>query len=373
MLEAMTSPNQTLPRSSKEYEMKKQSAFNLMAFPLWRQVLSAVLVIGGISLAMFYLNTGTIPTTKEDVVDLLFGVCIGVSLWLSMGNLNSWIAPKLDWLERPWQALFIVIPANILVAAVALGIVRFIFLVLVIGRDFDTFLDREGIGDYFISILIGLFISAVYQGAWFIRLWKQGIIETEQLKSSQAAAQYEALNAQVNPHFLFNSLNVLSNLVRTNPDKAEDFIQGLSHVYRYVLDIRKEEAVLLHTEVAALRNYNELVNTRFGSRIEIDDQLSPKLQAGEWSDRKVIPLSMQMLVENAVKHNGATQSNPLHIKLYEKDDWIVISNNRPPRFEESDGKGVGLTNIQERYQLVADREIIIEDTEEAFTVKLPLL
>jgi len=359
--------------NERSEELKKQSAFNLMAFPFWRQVLSAVVVIGGISATMFFLNTGTLPSTREDALDFFFGMSIGVSLWLSMGNLNSWLAPKLDWLERPWQALFIVIPANIFVATIALGIVRYIFLVLLYGVSFETFINREGFGDYFVSTLIGLFISAIYQGAWFIRLWKQGIIETEQLKSSQAAAQYEALNAQVNPHFLFNSLNVLSNLVRTNPDKAEDFIQGLSHIYRYVLDIRKEETVLLTTEVEALRNYNELVNTRFGNRIEINDQLSPKLHAGQWSDRKVIPLSMQMLVENAVKHNGATQANPLHIKLYEENDWIVITNNRPPRFEESDGKGVGLTNIQERYQLVANKEIIIEDTKEAFTVKLPLL
>lgn len=363
---------QVLPSEQTE-KMKSQSAFNLVKFPIWRQLLTSGLIVSGISGLIFYISNGTFPSTKEGAIDFFFGVSIGVSLWLSMGNLNSWIAPKLDWLERPWQALSVVIPANIFVAAIALFIVRFIFLVYIIGYSFDTFIEREGIGDYFVSILIGLFISAVYQGAWFVRLWKQGIIEKEQLKSSQAAAQYEALNAQVNPHFLFNSLNVLSNLVRTNPDKAEDFIQGLSHVYRYVLDIRKEESVLLAVEVEALRNYTELVKTRFGARIHVDDQLTPKLQAGHWSDRKIIPLSLQMLVENAVKHNGASQSNPLHIKLFEENDWVVITNNRPPSFEESDGKGVGLTNIQERYQLVADKGIIIEDTEEGYTVKLPLL
>ncbi|MFK8056710.1 MAG: sensor histidine kinase [Saprospiraceae bacterium] len=357
----------------KEEEARKYSAFNMRSLPFWRQLVIASVVVSSISLFMFFLSSKTISFSKEAAEELAFGISIGVSLWLSMGYLNSWIAPKVDWLGKPWQAFLIVLPANVLVAVLALATVRFTFVVIVFGQSIEKWVDQEGVGNYFISVLIGLFISAVYQGAWFIRLWKQGIVEREQLKTSQAAAQYEALNAQVNPHFLFNSLNVLSNLVRTNPEKAEDFIQGLSHVYRYVLDIRKEESVSLATEVEALSNYTELVKTRFGERIQVNDQLSPKLQAGEWSDRKIIPLALQMLVENAVKHNGATQSNPLHIKLYEENDWIVITNNRPPRYEESDGKGVGLTNIQERYQLVANQEIVIEDTAESYTVKLPLL
>ena len=354
-------------------EMRKRNSLNLTGLPIWRQVLMAALVITGISAFFFYVNSGSLPTGREGVLDFFFGVSIGVSLWLSMGNLNSWLAPKLDWLEKPWQALLIAIPANIVVAVIALAVVRFTFIVGFAGVSFETWLGREGIGDYFISVLIGLFISAVYQGAWFVRLWKHGIIEKEQLKTSQAAAQYEVLNAQVNPHFLFNSLNVLSSLVRTNPEKAEDFIQGLSHVYRYVLDIRKEEAVPLTTEVEALSNYSNLVKTRFGERIHIDDQLSPKLETGQWNDRKIVPLALQMLVENAVKHNGATQKNPLHVKLLEENDWVVVSNNRPPRFETSKGNGVGLTNIQERYQLLVDKQIIIEDNEDSFTVKLPLI
>ena len=354
-------------------EMRKRNSLNLTGLPIWRQVLMAALVISGISAFFFYLNSGSLPTSKEDIIDFFFGVSIGVSLWLSMGNLNSWLGPKLDWLDKPWQALLIAIPANILVAVVALAAVRGTFLVGFYGLSFETWLSREGIGDYFISVLIGLFISAIYQGAWFVRLWKHGIIEKEQLKTAQAAAQYEVLNAQVNPHFLFNSLNVLSSLVRTNPEKAEDFIQGLSHVYRYVLDIRKEEAVLLSAEVEALSNYSDLVKTRFGERIHIDDQLSPKLETGKCSERKIVPLALQMLVENAVKHNGATRKNPLQIKLFEENDWIVVSNNRPPRFEKSEGNGVGLTNIQERYQLLVDKQIIIEDNEESYTVKLPLI
>lgn len=352
--------------------MRKKRLLNLTGLPIWRQVLVATLVITGISAFFFFVNSGTLPSGRDDLLDFFFGVSIGVSLWISMGNLNSWLAPKLDWLEKPWQALLTAIPANIIIAVIALAGVRFTFIVGLAGVSFETWLGREGIGDYFISVLIGLFISAIYQGAWFVRLWKHGIIEKEQLKTSQAAAQYEVLNAQVNPHFLFNSLNVLSSLVRTNPEKAEDFIQGLSHVYRYVLDIRKEEAVLLSTEVEALSNYSDLVKTRFGDRITVEDQLSPKLQSGELGDKKIVPLALQMLVENAVKHNGATQKNPLHIKLSTENDWVVVSNNRPPRFEESVGNGVGLTNIQERYQLLIDKDIVIEDTNDLFTVKLPL-
>lgn len=357
--------------SARTAEPKR--AFNMFAFPFWRQLIMAALVVSGISAFFFFLNRRSLELNLEAALDYLFGVSIGVSLWLSMGYLNSWIAPKVNWLDRPWQALFIVLPANIIVATLALGVVRFVFFVFIFGWSAEKWIANEGIGDYFVSVLIGLFISAIYQAAWFIRLWKSSLVQAEQLKSANLSAQVEALNAQVNPHFLFNSLNVLSNLVRTNPEKAEDFIQGLSQVYRYVLDIRKEEIVPLSAELKALSNYTALVKTRFGERIEVFDQLSPKLATSTLTDSKIMPLALQMLVENAVKHNGATQKHPLHIKLFEERGWIVITNNRPPSFEISEGSGVGLNNIQERYQLLADKRIIIEDSEEAFTVKLPLL
>ncbi len=368
----MSQSKQELPKVSA-VDAKKDNAFSLSKFSFWRQFFIGIIVICAISIFFFFTNRRGLPFDWEAFIDFAFSSSIGVSLWVSMGYLNSRIAPTVDWLNKPWKALLIVLPGNILAAVFAVACTRILFLVIIIGVPFETWIQREGVGDYLISVLIGLFISAIYQGAWFINLWKQSIIEKEQLKTSQAAAQYEVLNAQVNPHFLFNSLNVLSSLVRTNPEKAEDFIQGLSHVYRYVLDIRKEEAVPLATEVEALSNYSNLIKTRFGERIRIDDQLSPKLQSGELGDKKIVPLALQMLVENAVKHNGATLKNPLHIKLFIESKWVAVSNNRPPRFEVSEGKGVGLENIQERYQLLIDKEIIIQDKEDSFTVKLPLI
>ena len=346
---------------------------NMFVYSFGRQLVMAAFVVCSISGFFFFLNRRGLELNTEAALDYLFGVSIGVSLWLSMGYLNSWLAPKVNWIDKPWQALLIVLPANIVVATLALGLVRFTFFVLIFDWPIEKWIKNEGIGDYYVSVLIGLFISAIYQAAWFIKLWKSSLVQAEQLKSANLSAQVEALNAQVNPHFLFNSLNVLSNLVRTNPEKAEEFIQGLSQVYRYVLDIRKEEIVPLPTELKALSNYTALVKTRFGERIEIDDQLSPKLATSNLTDRKVMPLALQMLVENAVKHNGATQKHPLHIKLFEENGWIVITNNRPPIFENPSGNGVGLQNIQDRYLLLADKQLVIEDTDDAFTVKLPLL
>ena len=368
----MSQSKQQVPEQSR-VSTKTKSGFDLSRYNFWRQLLIGTVVVCAISMFFFFLNRRSLPFNREAVLDIVFGISIGVSIWVSMGLFNSQIGSRLDYLNKPWKTFLIVLPANIIVAILAIFIVRSTFFLLIFKVPFSDWISREGVGDYFVSVLIGLFISAIYQAAWFIRLWKQSIIEKEQLKTSQAAAQYEVLNAQVNPHFLFNSLNVLSNLVRTNPEKAEDFIQGLSHVYRYVLDIRKEEAVPLATETEALCNYSALVKTRFGDRITIDDQLSPKLQTGSWSDKKIVPLALQMLVENAVKHNGATRKNPLYIKFFIENDWIVVTNNRPPRFETSEGKGVGLANIQERYQLLINKGIVIEDTDDSYTVKLPLI
>ena len=226
------------------------------------------------------------------------------------------------------------------------------------------------------TVLIGLFISAIYQGAYFVKLWKASVIQAEQLKTANVSAKYEALNAQINPHFLFNSLNVLSNLVRTSPEAAESFIQGLSSVYRYVLDVRHDSLVPLARELEALRAFGELLATRFGERLQLDIRLSPPQQARDAGTKpagQVVPLALQMLVENAVKHNGATRRYPLHVEIFAADGHICVRNNRVPLYEPAEGKGIGLANIRERYAMAANADIAVIDNPKHFEVRLPLL
>lgn len=347
-------------------EKPRRAVFNgltdIRTQPLWRVALIALVGSAGIN-ALFY----AIGWTGPDLGYLGLGVSIAFSMWLSMAYLNAYASTRFDWLERPWRSFLAAFALNVAVATGVLAAVYFLFFVGFRGESAAHWLARQRFGDYFGSVLIGLLITAIYQGAWFVKLWKDSVREAEALKRAGLTAKYEALNAQVNPHFLFNSLNVLSALVKRDPARAEDFIQGLSQVYRYVLEVRGERLVPLAQELSAARAYAALVGMRFGeSRLRVDFDL--EAAPGE----RVVPLALQMLLENAVKHNGATRRTPLHIRVVREGGHLVVRNNRVARFEPAESAGVGLDNIRERYRLATGKDARVTSGEESFEVALPL-
>lgn len=218
----------------------------------------------------------------------------------------------------------------------------------------------QGAVNVLIIILLALGVRAGYNLV-------ERTAELRTLRAERAEAQLSALRAQINPHFLFNSLNVLSALVKTDPARAEDFIQGLSTVYRYVLEVKGEQLVPLDRELTAARAYGELVGMRFGAeRLRIDFDLEPR--PGE----RIVPLALQMLLENAVKHNGATRRSPLHVRLTREGAEIVVRNNRVPLFEPAERRGIGLDNIRERYRLATGKDVRVVSGAEGFEVALPI-
>jgi LytS/YehU family sensor histidine kinase len=181
------------------------------------------------------------------------------------------------------------------------------------------------------------------------------------------AAQYESLKSQVNPHFLFNSLNALTNLVYEDPDKAAKFIKQLSQVYRYVLDTRAKELVPLEEELQFLKSYLYLQEIRFDGNLKI----YLKLDA---TKGHVAPLALQLLVENAIKHNVVSHDEPLAIHLYEQEGFVVVENviNKKMLLGE-ESSGLGLENIKQRYTFLSNQPVVITDSDGKFTVKLPLV
>ena len=304
-----------------------------------------------------------------------YGIAIGVGLWLACSYLNSWLSRAVDWLDRPWRSFLVTVVANVAAIVAVRFAIDAVFLTYVYPSARRGLIERLYVENYVSAVLIALFITAIYQGAFFLRLWKERFRENEQLRTANLAAKYEALNAQINPHFLFNSLNVLSSLVRTDAARAEGFIQGLSAVYRYVLEVRQEPSVPVARELAALRAYGELVRTRFGpDRIDLDIHLGDgDGDDGDDDGGRVVPLALQMLVENAVKHNGATRARPLRITVAREGDYYAVRNNRVALFEPAAGSGIGLDNIRERYRLNGGAEVIVEASDESFAVKLPVL
>ncbi len=197
---------------------------------------------------------------------------------------------------------------------------------------------------------------------------KADAIEKERLKRKQSQSELEALRNQVNPHFLFNSLNTLSLLIRQDQMKAENFVQKLSFLYRYILQSKEQDLVTLAEELHFLESYMFLIKERYGTKfsavIEIDKSCKTK---------QIPSLALQLLVENAVKHNEISARHPLKVHIYIEDDFVVVKNKLQKRNTPSESTNIGLSNLQSRFKLLLKKDIVILNDETHFVVKLPLL
>ena len=194
------------------------------------------------------------------------------------------------------------------------------------------------------------------------------LLKTERQAKAQILSQYESLKNQVNPHFLFNCLNALASLVHEDPDVAETFTSRLTRVYRYVLDINQEQLVSVEQELTFLESYLFLQETRFGHNLRWKIEVGPK-----WREMWIPPLSLQLLVENAIKHNIISRHQPLNIQVKVEDDFLVVSNNFQPRNEDVASTGIGLENLRKRYGFLSDRAPEFLQTMEQYIARLPML
>jgi LytS/YehU family sensor histidine kinase len=217
------------------------------------------------------------------------------------------------------------------------------------------------------TIIITLIITMFMTGREFLINWRQAAVDAEVSKRASINAQYESLKNQVNPHFLFNSLNALTTLVYEDQDKAAKFIKQLSEVYRYVLDTRDKEVVALEDEMKFLESYLFLQKIRFGENLLVEINLSTK-------GKFIAPLALQLLVENAIKHNVVSTENPLSITITAREGYIVVENSlQRKHMTEEKSPGIGLDNIKSRYTFLSNQPVLVEEHDGKFVVKLPLI
>jgi len=225
---------------------------------------------------------------------------------------------------------------------------------------------------YFDNVLFGntitLIVVAIIEGVYLFRRWKESIVHAEKLKSESIKSQFDSLKAQLDPHFMFNSLNVLSSLIRKDPEKAEQFIDDFAKVYRYVLDVKNEMVVPLHRELQVLDSYLNLQKIRFGEGIVIKRDIR-----SEHLDQYVPPLSLQELVSNAIKHNEASVKNPLIIEIRSLEQGVSIENNLQLRSEKVASTGTGLTNLKERYRLLTSHRPNFRILDHCYKAEIPLI
>lgn len=193
-------------------------------------------------------------------------------------------------------------------------------------------------------------------------------LELEKVKSDNLGAQYELLKQQVNPHFLFNSLNTLKSMVETHDEETVDFIIKLSDFYRFTLESRKLDLITVQEEMKILNAYLFLQKARFGDGFTFTDTLDE-----ETLKTLIPPFTLQLLVENCIKHNIVSQSKPLHIKIYNSDQKIIVENPIQRKLVAEDSLGVGLNNVNMRYKHLLTQEIDITDNNQIFQIKLPLI
>lgn len=191
---------------------------------------------------------------------------------------------------------------------------------------------------------------------------------SHELQEEYIKIQYRQLKSQINPHFLFNSLNALVSLINKDSDRASEYVKKLSEVYRYVLRVDTKDLVSLEAELDFIQNYLEILILRFGKGLIFQIDMDKKYLTGQ-----IPPMTLQLLVENAVKHNIITQKEPLVIRIYTKNGNIYVSNSINPRTYVHSSNGIGLNNLSEKYQFLANKEIAIQKDKTCFNVTLPVL
>lgn len=211
-------------------------------------------------------------------------------------------------------------------------------------------------------------IAVVIRLILLMRESKHKDLVNEQLHAAYLQAQLKLLQEQLNPHFLFNTLSSLSAIVRENPQQAQVYIVHLSKVFRYTLIHSGSHMLTIATELQHLASYTQLITMRLEDTFRVRINVTP-----EALQKRVPHLSLQPLVENAVKHNATTPSKVLIVDIYNENDWLVVQNNLQPASGETEGTGLGLANLNERFKLQTSREIAIHQTAEYFIVKLPLV
>ncbi|HET8887136.1 MAG TPA: 2TM domain-containing protein [Salinimicrobium sp.] len=300
----------------------------------------------------------------------VFGFFILYSVPLSIvnGYFFNYINHKANFLEKSRFRFFIGLLGSVFISLFTVFIIRMIHRVLIDGIDYQEFFRTENLQFYFITILITLFISLFFHAFEFYKIHQEKKVKEQKIIAGTASAQFESLKNQIDPHFLFNSLNVLTSLIEENPDHAQKFTTSLSKIYRYVLEQKDKELVSVEEELRFAVSYINLLKMRFENSVfyEISENISNP-------EAKVVPLSLQLLLENTVKHNVVSAKRPLNIRIYESNGYLVVENDIQKKEVFSNRKGVGLENIINRYAIITKRNVHIEENNKIFRVSLPIL
>ena len=323
-----------------------------------------------VSLFIFLIDGGEKTFERYSVTFLISGM---YTFFIGLGNgfLNDYLDSKFSWTDETRKRTIAAIVGTLLMNVALVYFCNYLNFIVIQGKNPEKFFNGEMnfINWFFINFAI--MISAIGHARGFMAAWKNSTkkeVVEQKLIAKSANAQFESLKNQLDPHFLFNSLNVLDSLIEENPVQAQRFTNSMSKIYRYVLEQKDKELVSVEEEIDFAKTYCELLKTRFEDAVTFDFNISEEDKKGF-----VVPLSLQLLLENSIKHNFATSSKPLNIKIFTEKGNLIIENNLQTRELPNTSTGVGLANIVSRYNLLTERNVFVEKSEAFFRVKLPIL
>lgn len=323
-----------------------------------------------VSLFIFLIDGGEKTFERYSITFLISGM---YTFFLGLGNgfLNDYLDSKFSWTDETRKRTIAAIVGTLVMNIALVYFCNYLNFIVIQGKNPEKFFNGEMnfINWFFINFAI--MISAIGHARGFMAAWKNSTkkeVVEHKLIAKSANAQFESLKNQLDPHFLFNSLNVLDSLIEENPVQAQRFTNSMSKIYRYVLEQKDKELVSVEEEIDFAKTYCELLKTRFEDAVTFDFNISEEDKKGF-----VVPLSLQLLLENSIKHNFATSSKPLNIKIFTEKGNLIIENNLQTRELPNTSTGVGLANIVSRYNLLTERNVFVEKSETFFRVKLPIL
>jgi sensor histidine kinase YesM len=304
---------------------------------------------------------------------LLFLLQVGMLtiIWLLIKSLNNFLDKRIPFDRGAITRVVLQIALTLLIVAPI-----FIGIFILMHKQLPAFVNREFIGIAVALFVVVIFLfNFVFYAFYFFSNW-QGSIEDKAKLEVQAAElekekfnlQYHQLRNQVNPHYLFNTLTSLDGLIHTNPELASEFVRHMAKVYRYVLQHKESEVVNVDEELEFIQHYIRLQHIRYGDGLKITHTISDAAK-----DKGIVMVTLQMLIDNAIKHNIVQVNEPLHIHITDELGYLVVHNNKQLRRQIETSNGKGILQLQQLYTYLTEEQVIIENTDKDYSIKIPLL
>lgn len=293
---------------------------------------------------------------------------------ISLG-IARYLDKKIKWVDFPFIRVCIQFGMQIFAAIIFFFVFVHVISLLVVGH-WSTIPFSEIRQSFVLCIFLSLMISLIYTGNYFLQQWKCAIehsvslsLKNAEFKQIALEAELESLKMQMDPHFMFNNFSTLSALISEDQVLAEKFLENLSRVYRYMIVNMQKNLIILEDEIAFAKSYFYLMEIRLGDNVRLNISLSK-----DALKRGIPPISLQLLIENAIKHNTASRSRPLIIEIHDDEEFnLIVSNTLQKLTYNIPSTNLGLKNIQRRYGLLSEVPPEIRETDEKFMVKLPLI